>query len=404
LSENNASQPENQPRKKEPCSMVSQDPGLYIHIPFCLKKCPYCDFYSLPDLSLKSDFINALVLEFELRSNPDIRVDTVYLGGGTPSLLAPSELEIILAAVKKCFRVMPGSEITMEINPGTVQGDYFDRIRSLGINRLNVGVQSFQDEKLKFLQRIHMASSAVLALDAAAKAGFDNIGLDMIYGLPSESETQWVRDIESALAFQPRHLSCYMLTYEPGTPMHRSLSKGEFAPLDHERLSSMFVKTSGYLKSKGYLHYEISNFASDLSFRSRHNRKYWNSVAYLGAGPSAHSFNKNRRSWNHRDIRRYIADLNKGTAPVADEELLSREQRMIEIIMLGLRTLDGVDVNEFESTAGMKFYPLFKPVIKDLEKRSWGGFGQGRFFLTLEGMSCLDSIIERFARMIFQDR
>ncbi|MBI9090864.1 MAG: radical SAM family heme chaperone HemW [Desulfobacterium sp.] len=377
--------------------------ALYIHVPFCIKKCPYCDFYSVAKLSLKERFVDALLTEISLREDcaGASAIDTIYFGGGTPSLLTPREIERILSRIRDHFNLATDCEITLEVNPGTVGPGYFEEIRRFGVNRLNMGVQSLCDEKLGFMERIHSAEVAGQALHAARRAGFDKLGFDLIYGLPGETETAWRKDLDKALKFHPEHLSCYMLTYEPGTPMHKALEAGRISPLRDETTAALFKFTSTHLAAHGYLHYEISNFAAGPAHRSRHNRKYWNLVPYLGFGPSAHSFGRGTRSWNHADVRRYGDDLDQGVLPVAETEILTLEQVLTERVMLGLRTSDGIDIKAFEKIANQGFMELFKDVVRECETRSWAGIVNHCFVLTLEGRLFLDTVTSLFAEKIW---
>lgn len=380
---------------------MSQNTAIYIHIPFCVRKCPYCDFYSVTDLSIKDRFVRALEKEIILRKDGKSAIDTIYFGGGTPSLLEPLKIKAILSSIHNNFNVVDGCEITLEVNPGTVTLGYFEEVRKSGVNRLNIGVQSFCDKKLRFLSRIHSAKIAEKALLWARKAGFDNLGLDLIYGLPGEREKEWIKDLDRALLFHPEHLSCYMLTYEPNTPMHNDLEHGLIDPLGDEAVASFFRLTSTYLAEHGYLHYEISNFAVDLDRQSRHNKKYWAQVPYLGLGPSAHSFDNRTRSWNHADVSQYMIDLDQGVLPVAGTELLTGEEVLIEMVMLGLRTSYGIDINRFEEIANHGFMEMFNSAVKDCEARSWAGIIDCRFVLTMEGRLFLDTIISMFAEKIW---
>ncbi|HKK90069.1 MAG TPA: radical SAM family heme chaperone HemW [Desulfobacteraceae bacterium] len=379
---------------------MSDHCGLYIHVPFCVRKCPYCDFFSIADLSLKGAFVKALLGELALRSDPDLAIDTIYFGGGTSSLLRPGEVEQILQQIDDCFCPMDHCEITMEVNPGTVAGDFFPAVRSLGVNRLNIGVQSFDDGKLAFLGRVHSAAEAERAIVTAEQAGFDNLGIDVMYGVPEEDEQCLVADLDAGLRFPLTHLSCYMLTYEPGTALQTRVDHGEIFPLGETPAAALFTATSRHLERKGFLHYEISNFARGRDRRSRHNSKYWTMAPYLGFGPSAHSFDRGWRWWNHSDVTRYMADLEKGKLPVMETETLSQAQKMAELVMLGLRTSRGVDVESFEAVSGHNFFHRFAPLLKDLVHRGLGSIRDDGFALTLKGMLYLDSIVARFAGKI----
>lgn len=379
---------------------MSDATAIYIHVPFCIRKCAYCDFYSIDDLSLKRAFVTALLGEIGLRKDRRAVVDTIYFGGGTPSLLSPGQVREILRAIGENFTVSKGCETTLEVNPGTVNADYFKQIQESGINRLNIGVQSFDDERLDFMGRIHSAAVARQAVQQARTAGFDNLGLDLIYGLPGDTEGAWGKDLDRALAFQPEHLSCYMLTYEPGTPMHRLVEKGLITALDDGSVAGLFKLTSTFLEAHGYLHYEISNFAAGVSFQSRHNQKYWNHLPYLGFGPSAHSFENGIRYWNHRDVCRYTADIGAGRLPVAETEILTRDQILLEMIMLGLRTARGVDLKGFDRVSNQGFMEMFDTVVADCEARAWGRVVDHGFVLTLDGRLFLDTIVAAFADII----
>ncbi len=384
--------------KCQPVNEECQIPhGIYIHIPFCVRKCPYCDFYSTSDISFKPLFLESLIKEIGIKSSLRLPADTVYLGGGTPSILAASDIRKILDAVTACFSLTTDVQITMEVNPGTVNGDYLAEIRSHGVNRLSIGVQSFHDDKLRFLGRIHTALESENAIEEARRAGFDDLGLDLMYGLIGETESTWLEDMDKALAFSPEHLSCYMLTYEPGTPMYHRLKTGDIESLDDDNCASMFLTTASYMSSRGYCHYEISNFASSNQHRSRHNMKYWQMVPYMGFGPSAHSFDLKTRYWNHRDVAKYIDDLEHGKLPRAGQEFLTKEQKLTEMILVGLRTSEGIDINEFEKISCSNFKNQFKDVIKRLEKQNWCKWTPDHFSLTIPGMVYLDTAVEWFA-------
>jgi len=368
-----------------------------------VRKCPYCDFYSISDLSLKKEFITALAGEIQLRSDLRNKFDTIYLGGGTPSLIDPDDIEKIFVLINKFFTITSEPEITIEINPGTVDQEYFSNIKAIGINRINLGIQSFQEYKLKFLKRIHSADQAKKTIDRAINAGFKNIGLDLIYGLPGENKQTWIADIDTALDFSPSHLSCYMLTYEPGTKMYNDRQKGVITPLNEDITADLFMTTSRHLtETHGFSHYEISNFASDKTTRSIHNQKYWSGTSYLGLGPSAHSFDTKTRFWNLKDVKKYIELLKTGKLPVLDKEILNRQQKTVEMVMLGLRTNQGVNLKKFEELTEKKFMSCFKSVIESLELKSMGVIDRENFHHTLKGMLFLNSITALFAGKIFK--
>jgi len=385
--------------------------SIYIHIPFCLRKCAYCDFYSETRLSLIPDYLKALDQEIVLRvplcgssglpSNGLASIiDTVYLGGGTPSLLAVTQIGQVLQTVRDNFRVSPDAEITAEINPGTVDSDYLAGLKETGVNRLSIGVQSFDDAKLVFLGRIHTAEEALKTLDRAETAGFENISLDLIYGVPGETRAAWIKDLKKALGRRPSHISAYMLTLEPGTPLADQVKQRVFIPVGSDMMSLLFQTTSQYLTRNGFEHYEISNFSRGRANRSRHNSRYWDLTSYLGFGPGAHSYDGAVRSWNHRSIDGYITDLSSGRLPVEDQETLTLEQKMAEFIMLRLRTLEGLDLDEFQDRFQLPFTKRFEIILSRILGENLGSIENGRFSLNLEGRTFLNGIVETFSAEI----
>lgn len=375
--------------------------GIYIHIPFCVRKCDYCDFYSVTDFSLIPDFLRALIREMEMRSaHADFPCDTLYLGGGTPSVLKPEQLCRILDTAFQCFDLHSHAEITAEVNPGTVSPESLREFRNIGINRINIGVQSFSEENLRFLGRIHTAQEAALAPEWAKKAGFDNMGLDLIYALPGQSEKDWALDMEQALGFAPAHLSCYMLSYESGTRLTQRMEEGIFSPMDEESSGNLFEFTVEYLESGGYAQYEISNFARSPDLQSRHNRKYWSFAPYIGLGPSAHSFFPRQRCWNCRSVKDYLDLLKQNILPEAGREMLTSEQEMMEAVYVGLRQKQGIAIREFEKRFAVSFGNLFGKLREDLKSRGFLEADAVRCALSPRGMRFLDSITSLFADQI----
>ncbi|MBW1816164.1 MAG: radical SAM family heme chaperone HemW, partial [Deltaproteobacteria bacterium] len=318
--------------------------GLYIHVPFCRSKCPYCGFYSIASRSLIPDWLDALKEEAVRRTGRFCKFDTVYLGGGTPSILDSHALHSLMDRVRSCFSLAAGSEISIEANPRDVTTEKALELKSLGFNRITLGVQSFDDRVLSFLGRRHTADAAKAALTVLRDAGFENVGIDLIYGIAGQSLDGWHATLDQALAFSPEHLSCYELTIEEGTVFRQREKKGEMSPVDEKAARALFMTTSRFLEAKGYVHYEISNFARDERYRSRHNMKYWRHVPYLGLGPSAHSFDGGARWWNVRSVRQYGRMLAAGQLPVGGMETLTREQVDLERISLGLRMKEGFDL------------------------------------------------------------
>ncbi len=356
--------------------------GLYIHLPFCVTKCPYCDFFSITDRSRRRELAGAIGAEAAREAGKFGAFDTLYLGGGTPSCL---ELELIEGLVEGLPEVGAG-ERTVELNPEDVTGELLRGLLDLGFNRISLGVQSFHDDELAFLGRRHRAAKARWAVEAARRAGFAELSLDLMYGLSrGGSAGRWRRSLETALSFDPEHLSCYGLTLAEGTPFHRREARGELTLPDDETAADLFLMTSGLLRGRGYEHYEVSNFAlrradaDNFDFdldstpraetqrpgsadeppsggwkphRSRHNGKYWRHVPYLGLGPSAHSFDGRRRWWNVASVDEYIERAGRGERAAAGEEVLTEEQLRLEALYLGFRTSDGVPLDLVRDTGG----------------------------------------------------
>ena len=385
---------------------ADMDAGLYVHIPFCVKKCPYCDFYSITDGSLHSAFVAALTSEMRMTRDPNLTFDTLYMGGGTPSVLDAKTIGNIIETVRQSYEILPHAEITLEVNPGTVSLKQFEEYRCSGINRLNIGVQSFDPVNLQFLGRIHSGDDAQSAITWAKKAGYENLGLDLIYGIPNQTKKSWLKDLKLAIASEPRHLSCYMLSFEPGTPLYRDRQEGRLKPLAEPRVCELFDTTLEFLRDHDYIQYEISNFArksmtpsglKGAEFnRSRHNMKYWNFAPYLGLGPSAHSFLEPKRYWNTADVKKYMRDLDAGILPRSGEERLSMEQLMIEAIYLGLRQTEGILIEMFDKKFGVSFKNMFDEIINRLEVKGLLEITQNRCALTSRGMLYLDSIAAMF--------
>ena len=374
--------------------------GLYFHIPFCKRKCPYCDFYSRTELAALPAFLTALQRELALRSDPAAAVDTLYFGGGTPSLCPPEAVHALLAAVEASFDLDPDAEITLEANPGTIHADGLRHLRTAGINRLNLGIQSFSDRNLRLLGRVHNRDAGVAAIEAARRAGFDNLGLDLIYGLPGQTVAAWRQDLEQALAYRPEHLSCYILTFEDGTPMTRDLQAGRMQAPDERQVAALFDTTATLLSGRGYDHYEISNFARRPIYRSRHNLKYWRFAPYLGFGPSAHSHRAGVRSWNAADLGSYCQRLAENRRPEGGREELTLAQQMLEALLLGLRLREGFSIAGFERRFGISMEKKFGHLLTRLAEEGCLAELPGRCALTARGMRYHDAIAARFAAQL----
>ena len=317
--------------------------GLYIHVPFCRTKCRYCDFYSLTSLSRIPRWLKALQKEIMLYEGRLEAFDSLYLGGGTPTLLDQGDLAALMEGLFDHYAFSPDTEITLEANPDDLSPERPGQIRSLGFNRISLGVQSFDDGELALLGRRHTARQAERVVDEIRSGGFSNLGIDLMYGIPGQTLDGWIRTLNRGLAFQPEHLSCYQLTIAKGTPFARMQEQGTFLPLGEEMERAFFLATAEHLEKNGYTQYEISNFARNGLYTSRHNSKYWRHIPYLGLGPSAHSFHHGLRWWNVKSLRDYCTILEGAKAPVAGSENLTPEQLHLEALVLGFRTASGVD-------------------------------------------------------------
>ena len=318
-------------------------PGLYIHVPFCAGKCPYCDFYSTGDISLIPAWIDALEKEILFYKDTLNNFDTLYLGGGTPSFLSNNDLEKLIETVLNNFSFASDAEITIEANPGDLTPEKLKHFRALGFNRISLGVQSFDDDVLRFLNRRHTAKQAEKAVEDIRSAEFENLSIDLMYAVPGQDKAGWIKTLEKALFFSPEHFSCYQLTVKENTPFFERKAKGELEFNLGEEES--FLLTSDFLEENGYIHYEVSNFAKSENLFSVHNRKYWQHAPYLGLGPSAHSFSDDMRWWNFSSASKYIDSLNKGDKPVEEKEIIGEKEKALEELFLGFRTKQGIDLD-----------------------------------------------------------
>ena len=328
--------------------------GIYIHIPFCKQACHYCDFHFSTSLKKKDELINALTKELELRKDEfeNTTVETIYFGGGTPSLLTNAELQVIIDAVYKNYEVSENSEITLEANPDDLTKDRIIELSKSLINRLSIGIQSFFESDLKLMNRAHDVNEAKACLEEATKH-FDNISLDLIYGIPGASNEQWSENIDIALSFKVPHISSYALTVEPKTALAAFIKKGVVENVDDEQAHEQFHILKDKLDAAGFVHYELSNFGKDGYF-SKNNSAYWQGKSYLGIGPSAHSFNGKQRGWNVSNNSKYIKDIQQNQLPIEIETLTLTDQYN-EYVMTGLRTIWGVSLVKVENDFGTVF-------------------------------------------------
>jgi oxygen-independent coproporphyrinogen III oxidase len=384
--------------------------SLYLHIPFCEHKCIYCDFYSIAPVELKMGdhslvkrYLSALKTEIGLRAE-DQRFhepyETIFFGGGTPSLLHPSEIEEVLNMLAARFSIQTNAEITLETNPGTVNRDRLRAFRSAGINRISMGIQSFHDEELKFLTRIHNASEAKQCVKDCSAAGFENVSFDLIFSLPQQTLEKWKSNLEQAVELQPGHISCYSLILEPETPLFRMIQSNQVTMIDAELDADLYEFTIDFLTSHGYEQYEVSNFARSAEagkskFKCRHNLNYWNHSNYLGFGPSSHSFWKNERWWNISDLKAYIDGLYGNTIPLSGGEHITEAQFMEEFIFLGLRS-EGIDLEEFRRRFSRDLSAENAPLISELIQKKLAIIENERIRLTAKGYVLCDEICQKF--------
>ena len=320
--------------------------GIYLHLPFCQRKCGYCDFYSIQaDSDEIEEYVRLLCEEMKLREAAfPYWVRTVYLGGGTPSLVPGGSIRLLLDSLNQFFNLAEEAEITIEVNPGTITFSVWNDYKSAGINRISLGVQSFHDRELKLLGRIHQSDEAKKAFEDARRFGFENIGIDLIYGLPGQTEGDWGQTLNQAIGLDPEHVSAYSLSLSDHVPMAKQIRQGRLLQLDEDKAALFMEMAHDKLESAGYEHYEISNYAKP-GYQCQHNLIYWQGNSYLGLGASAHSFDSPRRWWNVADVAAYRSSLEKGQLPVEGEEELSETELELEKIALGLRTLSGVPLS-----------------------------------------------------------
>ena len=333
--------------------------GIYIHIPFCKTRCIYCDFFSSTSINKKSQYIDALCKELELRKDylAGEEIQTIYFGGGTPSQLSADDFDRFLATLGMTLLNARHSEhseepkeITVEANPDDITPQYLDSLKNLPFNRISIGIQSFNDAELHFLNRRHNAEKAIQAVKICQEYGFSNISIDLMYGLPNQTMKIWEETLNQALALNIQHISAYHLIYEEGTKLHELQKQQKITPIDEDLSVEMFSKMVDLLEANGFEHYEISNFAKS-GFISRHNSSYWNGTHYLGIGTAAHSFNGKARHWNIADIDEYIKRINLGQLPV-ETEIIGEKEAYNDFILTRMRTTKGMDLNELETLHG----------------------------------------------------
>ena len=340
--------------------------ALYIHIPFCKRKCKYCSFISFDDrVNDIPAYIDALKQEFILRS-VSATIETIYFGGGTPSLLSPQQLSDILAVIGRCFEIADDTEISIEANPGTVDLKYLADIKEAGINRLSLGIQSFNDAELSMLGRIHSSKEAGAAVRDARQAGFDNLNIDLIYGLPGQNIDDWNTSLHQALDFHPEHMALYALTLEAEEMLAKEIKAGKWPQIDADTVATQYELAEELLGKKGYRHYEISNW-SRPGRECRHNLVYWQEGSYLGVGVAAHSYIEKRRSANTGDLDKYIKALSQNKLPPQEiDEIINPDLEIAESIILGLRLCCGINIDDFEKRFGIDIMKQYGKQIEEL--------------------------------------
>ncbi len=367
--------------------------GLYLHVPFCEHKCIYCNFYSIESLDGRRAFLDAIVREIDLRAealldDPDApsSYESVFIGGGTPSLLSPEELGAVVERLGRRFRIAPGAEFTVECNPGTLNAEWLQGYRALGINRLSFGVQSFHDDELRFLTRIHTAEQARRSV-AAARAVFDNVSIDLIFALPDQTVERWRRNLRSAVELGTGHISAYSLIFEEGTPLNAMRLHGDVAPAAESAEADMYEDTVATLAAHGFEQYEVSNYAQ-RGRACRHNLGYWERRTYISFGPSAHSFLRHGTTgvrWaNASNLSAYLEAIDAGRLPVVSREEVTPTMALEESVMLGLRSR-GIMLDEFEAIAGRPLEQLAGSVVERIVAGGYGAFGDGRLTLGPRG-------------------
>jgi oxygen-independent coproporphyrinogen-3 oxidase len=373
--------------------------GIYIHIPFCKQACNYCNFHFTTSLRGKNELVAALLSEINLRKDylQNESIETIYFGGGTPSLLSIEDCQFLIERIHYDFNVPDVAEVTIEINPDDITDEKLSGWKKIGINRLSIGIQSFFEEDLKWMNRSHTAEQAIINLQLA-KNYFDNISIDLIYGTPLLTNEKWKQNVDRAIAYGISHLSCYALTVEPKTPLYRMIREEKIVDINPDKQSEQFLLLMQWMEDVGYEHYEISNFAKP-GFRSQHNSSYWQGRKYLGIGPSAHSFDGISRQWNVSNNNIYIGSINKGTIPF-EKEILTPTQQLNEYVMTSLRTIEGLNLKHlnddasYELRAGSKKYIESGLIVED----------QNHLKLTKEGKLLADGIASDlfFTEKMFQ--
>jgi oxygen-independent coproporphyrinogen-3 oxidase len=371
-------------------------PGIYIHIPFCKKACHYCDFHFSTSLDKKQEMLGAIVRELEIRSYgyTSRKIDTIYLGGGTPSLLSAADISFILNSIHRYYSLSAKMEITLEANPDDLDNKRISAFVSAGINRLSIGIQSFFDEDLHWMNRSHKADQAKRSVLAAAACGISNISADLIFGYPLLNMEKWKKNVETMLSLPVNHISAYSMTVEKKTVLDHQIRNGISPPMPEYTADAQYSWLMEEMQLHSWEQYEISNFAKN-GYYSKHNSAYWKNISYLGIGPSAHGYNENKRYWNIANNALYISSLAKGRLH-QEEETLTLHDRYNEYVMTGLRTMWGINIQKLEKEFGKAMRTYFEKEYLQLEKEGWIIKKDDTFTLSADGKGIADRIISRF--------
>jgi len=373
--------------------------SIYIHIPFCKQKCIYCDFYSITSLNNFQTYFSALESEIDSYISSLVRsynIRSIYFGGGTPTIVPPIYLERIINKISKSFKINNDIEISIESNPGTITKENLISYRNMGINRISIGVQSFSDNDLRFLSRIHNRKDAIDAIEQSLKSGFDNINIDLIFNLPFQNRYSWLENLKTAVNLPVSHISAYSLIIEEGTPIYKMIINGDIKIKNEDHDSELYLSTINFLNEKGFYIYEVSNFAKS-GFECIHNKAYWNYNDYLGLGTSAHSFIDKKRWWNARELNDYLYNINSSSKGYTEWESITPEQQKDEYIMLQLRSC-GLDLREIESLFNINLIKEKKALISQSVEAGLLIIDDSKIRLTPKGYSLADEIILRLIK------
>lgn len=375
--------------------------GIYIHIPFCKQACYYCNFHFSTSLALKDEMINSLIKEIEIRSesanesdmaiiSKEEKIETIYFGGGTPSLLSQLEIQRLLSTIIEIYDVTNDAEITLEANPDDITFEKLNEWKAAGINRLSIGIQSFKESDLVWMNRAHNAAQALACIHLARQAGFDNFSIDLIFGIPGLSDEEWKENVQKVIDLQVPHIACYALTVEPKTALQKMIVLKKKENVDSDAQAVQYSILMKMMRDAGYEHYEISNFAKP-GFRSRHNSSYWQGKKYIGIGPSAHSYDGEIRTWNKANNIFYIKSLDQNIIPF-EKEVLTQPQKLNEYIMTSLRTFEGMDLKYIEENFAENERTRIEKILQNELKKEQFNREEERIILTDEGKLFGDAI------------